>query len=286
MHLLIQELDFKRQKMKKYFEIFIIIVAILIVFLAFFGSNLAPYDPNLINLSNKFAPISFEHLLGTDHLGRDEFSRLLYGAEISLKSVFLTLMLILILGVSIGAFSGFMGGRVDNVLMRICDLFLSFPTIVLALFLVGILGVGLVNVIIAIALTHWAWYARIVRAIVLNLKNQEFVLVSKVSGASSFRNFRQNILPNITSQLIVLATLDIGHIMLHISGLSFLGLGVKAPTPEWGIMISDAKEFIFTNSNLILYPGIAIFIVVCVFNILGDILRDKLDTNLEFKHDF
>lgn len=267
--------------MKK-FECFIIFLSLMIVFLAFFGEFFATHDPNLIDLSNKFAPISKEHFLGTDHLGRDEFSRLMYGASLSLKSVFVTLCLIITIGVFVGSFSGFVGGRIDMVIMRFCDVFLSFPTVVLALFLVGILGIGLVNVIIAIALTHWAWYARIVRSIVISLKNKEYVLISKTSGASPFVNFKKNMLKPIFSQIIVLSTLDIGHIMLHISGLSFLGLGVKAPTPEWGIMISDAKEFIFTNSQLILYPGLAIFFVVCVFNILGDILRDKFDLNIEF----
>lgn len=260
----------------------VIFLALCVIFLMFFGSSLAPHDPNLINLSLKFAPISSKHLLGCDHLGRDEFSRLISATSLSLQSAFFTLILILTLGIIIGGFSGFMGGKIDQALMRICDIFLSFPTVVLALFLVGILGSGLTNVIIAIALTHWAWYARIVRSIVLTLKTKEYVLISQISGASVIENFSKNMLKPIISQCIVLATLDIGHIMLHISGLSFLGLGVKAPTPEWGIMISDAKEYIFSHSELIFYPGLALFITVFVFNMLGDMLRDKLDVSLEF----
>lgn len=257
-------------------------MAILIVFLAFFGSNLAPYDPNLVDLNLKFAPISSEHWLGCDHLGRDELSRLLCGASVSLKSTFLTLVLILIVGIIVGGTSGFVGGRLDQIAMRICDIFISFPTVVLALFLVGILGTGLVNVIIAIAMTHWAWYARIIRSVVLSLKSKEYVLISKLSGATILQNFRKNMLKPIISQCAILITLDIGHIMLHISGLSFLGLGVKAPTAEWGIMISDAKDYIFSHWELIFYPGFAIFVVVFVFNILGDLLRDKLDVSVKF----
>ncbi|WP_033915946.1 nickel ABC transporter permease subunit NikC [Campylobacter sputorum] len=256
-------------------------LAIFIIFIMLFGSYLAPHDPNLVNLSLKFAPISKEHFLGCDHLGRDQFSRLIAGSSLSLKSAFITLFFILALGIIIGGLSGFIGGKIDNLLMRICDMFLSFPTVVLALFLVGILGTGLTNVIIAIALTHWAWYARIIRSLVLSLKSKEYVLISKISGASITQNFSKNMIKPIISQCFVLATLDIGHIMLHISGLSFLGLGVKAPTPEWGIMISDAKEYIFSHSELILYPGLALFITVFVFNMLGDMLRDKLDVSVE-----
>lgn len=270
--------------MKRNVEYFIYFMSIFIVFVAFFGSFFAPFDPDEIDLANKFSQISSIHLLGTDHLGRDEFSRILYGAGLSLKSTFLTLVLILFSGVSIGFIAAFGGGKVDNFLMRICDIFLSFPTIVLALFFIGIFGTGLINVIIAIAITHFAWYARIVRSIVLKLKNKEYVLISKTSGANSFDIFAKHFFLPISSQLIVLATLDLGHIMLHISGLSLLGLGVKAPEAEWGLMISEAKEYIFSHYELILYPGIAMLIVIVVFNMLGDILRDKLSPYIEVKN--
>ncbi|MFC3847070.1 nickel ABC transporter permease subunit NikC [Helicobacter baculiformis] len=252
-------------------------ILIIVLVLAIFAPHLTPHKPEEIDLLAKFLPISKEHLLGTDHLGRDIFSRLIYGARISLSCVFLTLMLIILVGSLVGSVSGFMGGRVDQALMRLCDLFFAMPTIVLSLFLVGLLGTGLSNIIIAIALTHWAWYARIVRSIVLNLKNKEYVLVSKMCGASGFENFKKNMLKPILAQCIIVATLDIGHVMLHIAGLSFLGLGVKAPTPEWGIMISDAKDFLFTYPELIYYPGGALFLCVMSFNIIGDYLRDKLD---------
>lgn len=270
--------------LKKYIIYIAFALAICVILTAIFGNYLVPYDPNEIDLLNKFAPFSKEHLLGTDHLGRDIFSRLISGTSVSFSATFATLLLIAVIGISVGATAGFMGGKVDQILMRICDVFFSVPTIVLALFLVGIFGTGLTNVVIAIATTHWAWYARIVRSIVLSLKNKEYVLISKMSGASGFSNFKQNMLRPIMSLCFVLASLDIGHIMLHISGLSFLGLGVKAPTPEWGIMISDAKDFIFIQPDLILYPGIAIFICVMSFNIVGDYLRDKFDFKEELDH--
>lgn len=269
--------------MRKFILYFAIFIIVLLIFMAFFGGALVPYDPNEIDLTNKFAPASLEHILGTDHLGRDTFSRLISGTKISLFAVFFTLVLVLAMGFSVGVISGFVGGKVDQVLMRICDMFFSVPTVILALFLVGVLGSGLTNVIIAIAVSHWAWYARIIRSIVLAFKNREYILISKVSGASTAVNFRQNMLRPILSQCAVLATLDIGHMMLHISGLSFLGLGVKAPTPEWGIMISDAKDFIFTRPELILYPGLMIFITVASFNVVGDYLRDKFDISKDLE---
>ncbi|WP_066388679.1 nickel ABC transporter permease subunit NikC [Helicobacter himalayensis] len=256
----------------------------LIVFLALFAlfaPLFLPYVPNEIELDSKFAPPSFTHFLGTDYLGRDIFTRLVYGARISLGASLAIVCLILFFGISIGSISGFIGGRVDKIIMRICDLFFSLPTIVLSLFFVGILGSGLSNVIIAIALTHWAWYARIVRSIVFGLKNKEFVLLSKAYGASAFQSFKRNMLAPILTQCLVLASMDIGHIILHIAGLSFLGLGVQPPLAEWGVMLSDCKDYIWSNPELVLYPGVALFVSIALFNILGDSLRDYLDSDLE-----
>lgn len=266
---------------KKYFEYFIYALCFFIVLVAVFGSILAPHDPNEIDLANKFAQNSAVNIFGTDHLGRDIFSRILVGAKISILSTFATIVLIIALGTIVGFIAGFGNAKLDNLLMRICDVFMCFPTIVLALFFVGILGTGLVNVIIAIAMTHWAWYARIIRSIVLKLKNTEYVLVSKVCGSSNFWIFKKHFAKPILMQLLVLSSLDIGHIMLHVSGLSLLGLGVKAPQSEWGIMIADTKDYILTHYELVLYPGIAMLVVIVAFNILGDILRDKFDNNIK-----
>ncbi|WP_233714244.1 nickel ABC transporter permease subunit NikC [Helicobacter trogontum] len=260
----------------------IMIVCLLLV--AVIGPLFLPYAPDEIDLNNKFAPISTAHFLGTDHLGRDIFTRLVFGARISLSSVAIILLYIIVLGIGIGGIAGFFGGKIDKFIMRVCDLFLSLPTIVLSLFLVGILGAGLENVLLAIALTHWAWYARIIRSIVLGLKHREFVLLSQVYGASNWQIFKRNMLTPISTQCLVLATIDIGHIMLHIAGLSFLGLGVQPPQAEWGIMLSDSKDYIFSNPELLFYPGLALFIAVALFNMLGDSLRDYFDCDLGNLH--
>ncbi|PMK01585.1 nickel ABC transporter permease subunit NikC [Vibrio sp. 10N.261.55.A7] len=257
------------------------VVLILLMFVALFAPWLAPYDPNEIDLSQRLLGISSEHWFGTDHLGRDLFSRLVTATSVSLGAVFVTLALMLVIGVGLGGLAGFVGGRTDQVIMRICEVFMTFPTVVLALFMVAILGTGLVNVIIAIAVTHWAWYARISRSLVLTVRHSDYLRAAKLAGVPPWARFRVHILPNIMVQLMVLATLDIGHVMLHVSGLSFLGLGVQSPTPEWGVMINDARQFIWTNPLLVIWPGLAILVSVMAFNLLGDAMRDKLDPNLE-----
>lgn len=234
-------------------------------------------DPEEVNLAEKLAAPSAQHLLGTDHLGRDVLSRLIFGSRVSIGSVFAILLLIVGFSTFAGSLAGFAGGAIDSALMRICDIFLTFPTLILAMFFVAVLGTGLTNVILAIFLTHWAWYARIVRGIVLSLKSREFVLAARVAGTSRFRLVVRHILPSLAPQVLVLATLDIGHMMLHVAGLSFLGLGVQPPLPEWGVMIGDARQFIWTQPQLLLYPGLAIFVVVMAFNLLGDAMRDALD---------
>lgn len=253
----------------------------LLALLAIFGQWLAPHDPDLVDLSQRLLPPDARHWLGTDHLGRDLLSRLIVGTRLSLGSVMLTLALVLLLGIVIGGVAGFVGGKLDLLIMRLCDMFMTFPTLVLAFFFVTLLGTGLSNVIVAIALSHWAWYARMVRGLVIAQRGREYLLASRLAGASRWMRLRQHVLPNIAGPLLVLATLDIGHMMLHVSGLSFLGLGVTPPTAEWGVMINDAKEFIWTHPQLLLLPGLMIFFSVMAFNLLGDALRDRLDPTLE-----
>lgn len=250
----------------------------LIILSALFASFIAPYSPYDTDLTNKFAPVSLEHILGTDHLGRDVFSRIIYGSRMSLISVLTTILIVLILSLIVGSIAGFRGGLFDSILMRICDVFLTFPTFILALFFIGVLGAGLINVITAIALTHWAWYARIVRSIVLETKQKNYVLAAKCLGSSRFKIVLKHIMPKVLSQVIILAALDLGHMMLHVAGLSFLGLGVQALTAEWGVMINDAAPYIREHPELMLYPGICIFITVAVFNSIGEKLRDKYET--------
>lgn len=262
-------------KMDLYGKIALCGVAVLCA-VAIFAPFLAPYPPNMQNLDSRLLAASYEHILGTDYLGRDIFSRLLYGARISLGSTFVILFLVVALGICIGGLCGFLGGRLDSICMRICDIFMSVPTIALSLFMVGILGAGLENVILAIVATHWAWYARIVRGVVFSLKNKEYILLSYTFGASGFERFRRHIFTPIMSQCLVLASMDVGHIMLHIAGLSFLGLGVQPPNAEWGVMISEAKEYMWDYPHLILYPGLALFVSVALCNLLGESLRDNL----------
>jgi nickel transport system permease protein len=244
---------------------------------AIFAPYVAPHDPVAVDLTARLLPPSPDHWLGTDHLGRDVLSRLIWGARTSLGSVAAIICLLLLIAMLVGCLAGYMGGKVDAVLMRTCDVFLTFPTFILALCIVGVLGTGMVNVIIAIAMTHWAWYARIIRSLVLSLRSREYVLAARVAGSSRPRILGRHILPPVAAHLVVLATLDLGHMMLHVAGLSFLGLGVQPPTPEWGVMINDARQHIWEHPQLIMLPGLMIFISVMAFNLLGDAVRDRLD---------
>lgn len=264
------------------------LIPTLMVFLLILTGLLGPYfihgDPNNIDLPQRLQGASTAHWLGTDHLGRDIFDRLIVGSRISLSAVASALVIILSLGLAVGVPAGLMGGRVDAWLMRIADVFLTFPTLVLALFMVAVLGTGITNVILAIALSHWAWYARMVRSIVMSVKHHDFILAARMSGNSGFSLVKDHLFHPIASQLVVLASMDISHMMLHVAGMSFLGLGVKAPTPEWGVMINDARQFIWTQPLLMLWPGLALLICVISFNWLGDALRDHLDPYLQQEH--
>lgn len=256
---------------------FSILVVFILTLSALFAPLLTAHDPTEVALANKFAAPGLAHPLGCDHLGRDVLARLLYGTRTSLGAVAVIASVILLLGFAVGATAGYAGGALDSTLMRICDVFLTFPTFILAMFMIGVLGTGIVNVILAVSLTHWAWYARIIRSLVLSLKNREHVLAARVSGTGRFMTMVRHVLPPVFAQLAILATLDIGHMMMHVSGLSFLGLGVRPPTPEWGVMIADARQYVWTHPELIMYPGLAIFVTVMAFNLLGDALRDALD---------
>ena len=243
-----------------------------------------PYDPQAIDLPQRLQGASTLHWLGTDHLGRDIFSRLLAATRVSLGAVMICLLLVLGMGILIGGCAGFIGGRLDQGLMRGTDMFMTFPTSILSFFMVGVLGTGLTNVIIAIALSHWAWYARMVRSLVISLRQREYILAARMSGARGWHIFCQHLAGAVLPSLLVLATLDIGHMMLHVAGMSFLGLGVTAPTPEWGVMINDARQYIWTQPHQMLWPGLALFISVMAFNIVGDALRDYLDPQLAMEH--
>jgi len=233
-------------------------------------------DPTQISLSHRLHPPSVEHPLGTDHLGRDSFSRIVHGARMTLLASAATLVLSMTIALAVGIVSGYNGGWTDTALMGVVDLLLAFPSLILALAVAGALGPGLFNMLLAAGAVWWVGHARIIRGITLGARNMEYVTAARAIGASNRRIFLRHITPNILGPIIVIASLDVGWIILGIAGLSFLGLGAQPPTPEWGAMLNDARPFLQTAPRLLLLPGVAIFIAVLGFNLLGDGLRDLL----------
>jgi len=245
--------------------------------LALFPQFIAPYDPIQSNLENRLLSPSFTYLLGTDDLGRDIFSRIIFGAQISFKYGILAVLIALIIGSTIGIIAGYFGGKIDEILMRFIDVLLAFPAILLAILIVAILGANLENAMIAIGIVNTPSYARLLRSSTISVKNNEFVEASISNGASNLRIIFHHILPNCMTPLIVQSTLGIGSVILEMAGLSFLGLGAQPPMPEWGAMLNNAKDFIRSAPWVITFPGIAIIFTVLGFNLLGDGLRDFLD---------
>jgi len=256
----------------------ILVVSLLLAGLLAPWSPLA--DPTEINLPERLRSPSPEHLLGTDHLGRDTFSRLIHGARATLLAAAATLVLSMTIAVTVGMLSGYYGGWPDTALMGVVDLLLAFPSLILALAVAGALGPGLLNVLLAVGAVWWVGHARIIRGITLGEREMAYVTAARASGASDRRIILRHIAPNILGPIVVLASLDIGWIILGIAGLSFLGLGAQPPTPEWGAMLNDARPHLQTAPHLILLPGAAIFVAVLGFNLLGDSLRDLLDPRI------
>ena len=254
-----------------------LIIITTVIILGILAPYIAPFDPNKVRIVRKYAAISSEHWLGCDHLGRDIFSRLLYGIRSTLFLSLLTMIITIIVGSVIGLISGYRRGKLDECIMRLCDIMLSFPSQVMILAIVGVLGVGIENVIIANIVVKWAWYSRMIRSSVIKYSRKNYILFSRAIGAPHSFIICRHLLPNIMSELVVLATLDTGWVILNISALSFIGLGVQAPTAEWGLMLSEAKNVMTQHPMQMVFPGIAILIVVAAFNMLGDCLRDILD---------
>ncbi|MBC7543206.1 MAG: ABC transporter permease [Candidatus Sericytochromatia bacterium] len=266
-----------RARRNRSFVIGAVIIALFLLVSAVPGL-FAPADPLVGDLSgSRLLPPSTAHWFGTDDLGRDILSRILYGARISLAVSVLSLGVSLLLGPVIGLCAGYFGRRVDDVLMRAMDILQAFPSILLAILIVAILGPGLVNAMIAIGIVNMPLYARLVRAAVVQLRNQEFVEASRAMGAGHSRVLFMHLLPNCLSPILVQATLGIASAILETAGLSFLGLGAQPPMPEWGAMLANAKDFIRSAPWTIAFPGLAIIAVVLGFNLLGDGLRDLLD---------
>ena len=242
---------------------------------------LAPHDPIETNLSQRLlSPGTAGYLLGTDQLGRDMLSRLIWGGRISLLIGFSAVMLAMGLGVIVGLLAGYFSGKTDTVVMRFIDILMAFPAILLAITIVASLGPGLRNSMIAVSIVGIPYYARIVRGSVLSLREQEFIQAARVIGGSHRRIITRHLFPNTLAPLIVAATLDVGWFIMAAAGLSFLGLGAQPPTPEWGVMLSEGRQFIRNAPHLSILPGTAIFLVVLALNFLGDGLRDALDPRL------
>ena len=252
-------------------------LAVLLVVCSFFSEHLTPYDPYLQDLTIAKQAPSAEHLLGTDRYGRDMLSRVIAGSRASIFSTLLLVAVTTILGTVVGVLCGWVGGMTDTVLMRVSDVFLAFPGLVFALAVAGTLGGGLQNAMIALAAISWPKYARIARSQTLSQKETQWMKAVRLSGSGTGKIILKHILPNILGPILVTAMLDIGTMMMELAALSFLGLGAKPPIPEWGSMMSDTRSLMTISPWIPFSPGIAIFLSVMIFNLLGDTIRDYAD---------
>lgn len=257
-----------------------LVLLLLLVLAAILAPAVIPYPGDLTDEAHTaiaLQPPSGAHLMGTDELGRDIFSRVLYGARISLTAALAAVGLSLLIGVPLGAVAGSFGGWVDNVIMRITDVFLSFPPLLLAIAMVVVLGSSLNNAVLAIALSWWPWYTRLIRGQAISVKERKFVQAAETIGTGRVKIIFRHIIPNCISPVIVQASMDIGGVILTVASLSFLGLGAQLPAPEWGLMISMGRRFFPDSWWYCIFPGVAIFITVLCFNLLGDAIREILD---------
>lgn len=257
-----------------------LIIIVLLVLIALLAPVISPYPEHAISATNpddKLLPPSSQYLFGTDELGRDMFSRVIYGTRISLQTALIAVGLALLIGMPLGAIAGGFGGVVDEVIMRITDVFLSFPPLLLAIAIAAFLGPNLENAMLAIAISWWPWYTRIIRGQAVSIRERQFVRAARAIGAPMSRIIFKHILPNTLAPVIVQASMDIGGVILTIASLSFLGLGAQPPIPEWGLLISTSRTYFLNAWWYSTFPGIAIFITVLVFNLIGDGIREVLD---------
>ncbi|MBW2152351.1 MAG: ABC transporter permease [Deltaproteobacteria bacterium] len=257
-----------------------LVIILILILTAVLAPVIAPFDPYHQVAEDRLKPPGTTYFFGTDDMGRDIFSRVIWGSRLSLAAAAVVIALSTSIGIFIGAISGYLGGRVDEILMRITDMFLAFPAMVLAMVIASALGPSLINAMIAISVVWWPWYARLIRGQILSIKTMEYIEAAKALGASNARILWKYTLPNCTAPLIVQATLDSGYAILTTASLSFIGVGALAPTPEWGSMISIGRSYILMQWWYPTFPGLAIFLAVAGFNLLGDGLRDILDPRL------
>lgn len=257
--------------------IFFGVLVLLLLLMTIFAEYICPYDPNQQNLDQALQPPGFAHPFGTDRYGRDMLSRVIIGSQTSIFSALALVAIITVVGTVIGMICGYAGGVIDSVVMRISDICLAFPGLVFALAIAAILNGGVQNAVIALAAISWPKYSRIARSQTLSVKNTEYIAASRLAGSGSFGIVVRHVLPNIVGSILVTAMLDIGTMMMEIAGLSFLGLGAQPPTAEWGSMMSGGRSMLQTYPWVVLTPGLAIFISVVLFNLLGDTIRDYMD---------
>lgn len=269
-----------RFKKNKRAKIGLWMVAIFVI-VAIFARWIAPYDPIEQNMQVMLETPSLSHPFGTDEFGRDIFSRIIYGAQISLMIGIVGVLISVLFGVALGTLSGFFGGFVDSLIMRIMDIFMAFPSFLLALAIVSVLGPGMINVMIAIGIFSVPTFARVSRSAVIAIKNKEFIEAARAMGATNARIIFKHLIPNSIAPIIVLSTLRIATAILTAAGLSFLGMGAQPPTPEWGAMLSTGREYLRAAPHVSTIPGLAIMFMVLSFNMLGDGLRDALDPKMK-----
>lgn len=249
----------------------------MIILITLTGPFIIPNDPYTANMSERLAEPSLTYPLGTDHMGRCIFSRIIIGSQTTLGITGLVVATVIGIGIPVGLVTGYIGGRIDSVVMRLADGLLALPEFILAIAIAGFLGPSLTNLMISIVFVKWIGYTRVVRGIVISERNKDYVSAAFVSGSSHFKIIRRHMLPQIISPVLVLAALDIGKVILIISSLSYLGLGAQPPAPEWGAMLNDGRPYFQTTPELMIYPGLAIFFVVISLNLIGEGLRDILD---------
>lgn len=267
-------------KKNKQFSFFLLLV-ILLALITIFAPVIAPQDPYASDLKNALQPPSSAHWFGTDKLGRDIFSRVIYASRSSLPATLILVVLIFAIGTLLGTLAGYFGGWIDAVIMRISDMMISFPGMVLAIAVAGIMGASVKNAVIAVAVVSWPKYARLARSLVMKIRHEDYIYAAIVTGSKTSYILRKYMLPNIIPTLIITAATDIGGMMLELAGLSFLGFGAKASAAEWGLMLNEGRTYMQNAPWMMIYPGLAIVIVVVVFNLLGDSLRDVLDVREE-----
>jgi len=263
-----------------------LLIVFMLIITSLFAPFLAPYPDQgrgLSNLEERLAAPSAKHLLGTDYLGRDILSRIIFGARISLRAAIVVVLIVISIGVPLGLIAGYFGGKIDEIIMRSADMILAFPSLLLAVAIIASLGPSLLNALIAICIPWWPWYTRLMRSQVISSKEMPFVESARAIGASRWRIMFRHILPNCISPIIVQATLDMGFIILALASLGFLGLGTQPPAADWGVMVSDGREFFMKQWWISTFSGAAIFLTVLAFNLVGDGIREAMDPKIRWR---